>query len=183
MQHIFCVLVSTKTPGWEAQLIIWLEGDNHWLYRRCRARLGNWFDAEDATQDVTIKVIYSIHSFEGRSSLKTWVSRIADNHCYSLIKQRSARAVTEHLAQIILLYEHDRQSASLGLVTNEDDIHVQSTLQGLTSVNREILKLRYYEALSLSEMANALGLSLSATKMRLYRAINVFRVKHPDCPQ
>ena len=89
--------------------------------------------------------------------------------------------MTDHLAQIILIYEHDRQSAQLGLLIDEDAVQVRSTLQTLTSVNREILELRYYEALSLSEMASALGLSLSATKMRLYRAIDVFRVKHSEC--
>ena len=167
-----------RRAGWENLLLEWIEGDDHWLKRRCRSRLTNWFDAEDAVQDIIIRVIASIDRFERRSSLKTWVTVIADNHCYSMIRQRSARAINDHLFQCIVIHEHNRQTVHLDSMTTDRFELVQSTLQSLNADNREILELRFYKDLSLSEMASTLGMTLSATKMRLYRAINVFRVKY-----
>lgn len=169
-----------KSEGWESQLAEWLESDNHWLERRCRARLGNRLDTEDAKQEIAIKLIASFDRFERRSSLKTWVTAIADNHCNTLIRKRYAQAISEHLAQCIVIHEHDRQSVRFDLTRADGPEHVQSTMQSLSVDNREVLELRFYNDLSLSELATTLGLSLSATKMRLYRAIAVFRGKYCD---
>jgi len=64
-------------------------------------------------QDITIRVIASLDRFERRSSLKTWVTAIADNHCHTMIRQRSARAISNHLAHCIVIHEHDRQTGRL----------------------------------------------------------------------
>jgi len=108
------------------------------------------------------------------------VTAIADNHCNTVIRKRYARSISEHLAQCIVIHEHDRQSERFDLTRADGPEHVQSTMQRLSVDNREVLELRFYSDLSLSEVASTLGLSLSATKMRLYRAIAVFRNKYYD---
>jgi len=87
----------SQSTGWDSNIVFWLSNDNAWLKRRCAARLGSVADAEDAMQDITIKVLRSIGRFEGRSALRTWVTRIADNHCTSLLRNRTAKAMTNHL--------------------------------------------------------------------------------------
>ncbi|ASJ76578.1 RNA polymerase sigma factor [Granulosicoccus antarcticus] len=163
-------------PAWEDQLISWLSGNGAWLQRHCVALLGNSTDAEDAVQEITLKVIRAISRFEGRSSLRTWVSRIADNHCFTLIKKKSSRTLNEHLRHCLTLAEEDRHTEAAPDANEDSTGQVHSTLDRLTSTNREILELRYFEELSIKQMATALNLTQSATKMRLYRAMDVFKI-------
>jgi RNA polymerase sigma-70 factor (ECF subfamily) len=169
-------ICQLKRLGWETQLVNWLNGDGGWLLRRCVARLGSAADAEDALQDITLKLMGSIERFEGRSALRTWVIRIADNHCYTLLKRRNRFAISDHLRHSISLLEEQRHELS-GL--DEDTEHqVSTTLHALSDKNKEILRLRFFRDQSLDDMAMNLGLSLSATKMRLYRALDAFEKKY-----
>ena len=161
-------------------MIAWLAGDGAWLKRRCVFLLGNSADAEDAVQEITLKVIRGVTRFEGRSSLRTWVSRIADNHCFTLIKKRSSTLLTDHLQHCIALVEADRYSDSVQDDSEHTTERVQSTLKRLTENSREILMLRYFDELSINQMAEKLNLTQSATKMRLYRAMDLFKVKFQE---
>ncbi|MPZ52929.1 MAG: sigma-70 family RNA polymerase sigma factor [Acidimicrobiia bacterium] len=58
----------------------------------CYRMLGSSYEAEDAVQDALIKAWRAIDRFEGRSSLRTWLYRIATNVCYDLLKGRKRRA-------------------------------------------------------------------------------------------
>ena len=165
-----------RQTGWEHKLVLWLNTDSSWLLRRCTARLGSVSDAEDSLQDITLKVMSAIEQFEGRSTLRTWVIRIADNHCYTLIKRRNATALSDHLQHSISLMEEDRVNSTTD--DDETQIRVGSVLQTLSANNREILQLRFFGDQSLDEMAKSLKLSLSATKMRLYRAMDAFKQKY-----
>ena len=42
--------------------------------------------AEELTQDIFVKVYYSIHKYKGKSSFRTWIWRIAINHCKDYLK-------------------------------------------------------------------------------------------------
>ncbi len=57
----------------------------------------------------------------------------------------------------------------------ETAIEINTVLQELTELNQEVLQLRFFIDLSLDEMATSMNLSLSATKMRLYRAMDAFK--------
>jgi RNA polymerase sigma factor (sigma-70 family) len=64
------------------------------VYRLCLRMLGDPRDAEDATQDVLVKVVTNLASFEGRSALTTWVHQIAVRHVLAMKASRAeARAV------------------------------------------------------------------------------------------
>ncbi len=164
--------------GWELQLSQWLCTLRPWLQRRCTARLGNAFDAEDAVQEIAIKVMRSIRQFEGRSSLRTWVSRIADNHCNNVLRSNASHTLSDHLQNDLALLEEDRLTHLENTDSATDVERVNRTLSAMTSSNQEILQLRFFADLSLDDMATALNLSFSATKMRLYRAMNTFKDTH-----
>jgi RNA polymerase sigma factor (sigma-70 family) len=66
------------------------------IYRLCLRMLGDVGDAEDAAQDVLVKVITNLSSFEGRSALSTWVHQVAVRHVLGLKRSRAeARGVDE----------------------------------------------------------------------------------------
>lgn len=66
------------------------------VYRLCLRMTGDVRDAEDAAQDVLVKVVTNLSRFEGKSALTTWVHQIAVRHVLSLKKSRAEeRSVDE----------------------------------------------------------------------------------------
>ena len=99
---------QTGQAGWQAALAQWLHGSPGWLHRHCTVRLGCATTADDAVQEISLKVMSAIGQFEGRSTLRTWVTRIADNHCNGVIRQQCANLVSDHLQYSMILMEQNR---------------------------------------------------------------------------
>src|SRR5271170_653084 len=60
-----------------------------WIYNIAVRMLFHPQDAEDATQEILVKVLTSLSSFEGRSSFRTWLYRIAVNHVLNMKRGRA----------------------------------------------------------------------------------------------
>jgi RNA polymerase sigma-70 factor (ECF subfamily) len=136
------------------------------IFGICLRLVGNRQDAEDITQDVMLRVFNKLAGFEGRSSFKTWLVRVTSNACRDWIKKKvTSRQYTEALAhepqpENTMVYEEDRL---IGLLTE------------LSPADREVLTLRFVADLGLAEIAELTDSGLSATKMRLYRAVERLR--------
>lgn len=133
------------------------------IFHICLKILLNKDDAEDLTQEVMLKIFHAITRFEGRSTFKTWIARIATNSCLSaLSKIKRAKELKA------LLHDDPTQVESSGISTTKRDLDKAMLL--LSPKERQILTLRYTADLSIEEIADACDLGLSAAKMRLYRA-------------
>ena len=80
---------TTTLPG--------VQADDLELYRReltgyCYRMLGSGFEAEDAVQDTMLRAWRSVGRFEGRSSMRSWLYRIATTVCVDMLRGRKRRA-------------------------------------------------------------------------------------------
>ncbi len=144
------------------------------VHRVCLRILGSHSDADDVSQNVFLRVFRYLPAFERRSTFKTWLITIARNECFTFIsKQKNAGLGDVDYATI-----GDSEFSASNEHLLEDQVGagdmLAKTLASLSLRDREILTLRFVAELGLEEIATALDLSLSAAKMRLYRAVERF---------
>lgn len=148
------------------------------VFRLCLRMLGDVRDAEDAAQDVLVKVITNLSRFEGRSALTTWVHQIAVRHLMRLSKSRAElRAVDEDTLGALL----EQGLAFAATVPPpgpeerllEKEVRLSCTQGMLTMLNREErLALVLVELLGFdgAEAADIAEVSHDAFRQRLSRA-------------
>lgn len=131
------------------------------LLRMCTLCLGgDVYLAEDAVQDTFIKAMGAWPSFRGVCSEKTWLTGIAINICRSYLRSPWRRKRVEWEPKEIA---DDRQGVPC------DDTLLRAVL-ALPVKYREVVVLYYYRQLKAKEVAEMLGVSVSAVTMRLTRA-------------
>ena len=133
--------------------------------------------AEDVLQETFLKAFRSIGSFEGRSSVSTWLYRIAANEALMIIRRRKPETA--------LVDEKDQDDDESTdetiatdwccmpeeeLLTNESRKFMNEAIQKLSPALRVVFMLRDIDGLSIKETADALELSEAAVKTRLLRA-------------
>jgi RNA polymerase sigma-70 factor (ECF subfamily) len=135
------------------------------VFSRCFYILKENDLAAEATQDTMVKVYFALDKFEGRSSLKTWIYRIASNHCFNLLKKRHELSYEEMKEDGV---QFSNNEDILETIMNEDE--VLSFLSELPTDSRALLILKYADGYSYDEIAEITELSPSAVKMRIHRA-------------
>ena len=127
------------------------------IYRFCLYLTGQEADSYDITQDVFLRFIKYVDSYE-HNNLKGYLLIIARNLCRDYFHHRKDIACIE---AIISSGGEDRCLNNL-----ENQIFLQEALQKLPIKQREIIILRIYEELRFHEIAGILGVNLSTVKSR-----------------
>jgi RNA polymerase sigma-70 factor, ECF subfamily len=147
------------------------------IYRLGLRMLGNPQDAEDVLQNTFINVLTHIQNFEGRSSLATWLYRIASNEALMLIRKKKPEVNLEDIeggdedeglkptrfVDWSALPEHE-------LLSGEGKEFLDDAIRALPESLRIVFLLRDVEGLSIRETAEALNLTETNVKTRLLRA-------------
>jgi RNA polymerase sigma-70 factor, ECF subfamily len=92
---------DVDAAGWRPQegaLELELEAHRRELTGHCHRVLGSSFEAEDAVQETMVRAWRRIDGFEGRSSLRSWLYRIATNVCLDMQRRPERRARPLHAA-------------------------------------------------------------------------------------
>jgi RNA polymerase sigma factor (sigma-70 family) len=141
----------------------------HAVFNTIYRYLGNYEDVEDIAQEVFIKVWHKAKSFKGKSKFSTWLYRITVNHCLnyrSMHKQKlvSLDEMTEKEQvpeSLIVEVDHEkRQKAEI----------VRKAVNTLPERQRIALILSQFEEKSYKEIAEIMGVSLSAVESLIFRA-------------
>ncbi len=147
------------------------------IYRVCYRFVENRADAMDLAQEVFIKAFEHLASFRQESSLKTWLYRIAVNHCINHVKKHSYEfvEVSEHTGSV-------RASVQSQLEDHEQREHFRRLVKQLPPKQKAILELRINEQLSYEEIAKISGRSVSTIKASVFFALAKLRklVKDPN---
>lgn len=158
----------------------------------CYRMLGSPFDAEDAVQETMVRAWRDHEHFEGRSSLRTWLYRIATNVCIDMLRSRGRRVVpmdmrppsrVDDVHAMSMLPEHEWVLPVPGSWVEADDDPVQrviaretvrlafvAAIQRLTPRQRAVLILRDVLKFSAAESADLLGTTVASANSALQRA-------------
>jgi RNA polymerase sigma-70 factor, ECF subfamily len=159
----------------------------------CYRMLGSPFDAEDAVQDTMLRGWREFGRFEGRSSLSTWLHRIATNVCIDMLRKRSPRTVPMDLQPPTRaagaqnpppldertwvlpipdskLAVHNADPADQVVSRETVRLAFVAALQRLTPRQRAVLILRDVLQLSAAETAELLGTTVASANSALQRA-------------
>jgi RNA polymerase sigma-70 factor, ECF subfamily len=167
-------------------------------YRRelvgyCYRMLGSAFDAEDAVQEVMFRALRAADSFAGRSSLRSWLYRIATNVCLDMLRGRKRRAAPVGLGVPSLpeadrlgppLPEHtwispapdtrimpeDADPAELAVARETITLAFVTALQHLSPRQRAVLLLSQVLRFDANEIADQLDTTAAAVGKTLQRA-------------
>ncbi len=148
------------------------------LYRLALKMLWNPRDAEDVLQNTFLQAFQHLGEFEGRSTLSTWLYRIASNEALMMIRRRrpevtfsdtvpeqAGEAEVEPVEFTDWGYLPEEE-----LLSGETRDMLDQAIQHLPEIFRIVFILRDIEGLSIRETSEALNLTETAVKTRLLRA-------------
>lgn len=152
------------------------------INRKYRARLkrfiaqkvGNEEDIEEILQETFIAAIESYSRFSGKASLFTWLCAIAKHEISDYYRKKKIKTI---------LFSHfpwleNLASEALGpeqlLLRKEFEAKIKRTLVGLSEGYQQVLRLKYYQGLTVKEIAQRLNETVKAVESRLFRARKAF---------
>jgi RNA polymerase sigma-70 factor (ECF subfamily) len=156
------------------------EAHSRVIYYLCLRLLGEPQKAEDATHDVFLKAWRHLDQFQGRSTWRTWLYRVAINHCRNLQHKWSERHIlatdNDHLLQD---REVDHTSPLRVIEIKELGERIQRTLHQLPPEYRILLLLVADQELSYAEVAELTEQTADAVRGKLHRARKLFATEFP----
>jgi RNA polymerase sigma-70 factor (ECF subfamily) len=133
------------------------------IRKYARYMLGSWNEADDATQEIFLRVFKSWHQYGGQSAVRTWLWAIARNHIKDLLRAR--KKAYQHTSPIPV--EDHPMVHEMSTV----EIEVAETLEKLRESQRQAIILRYFEDMSVADTAVILGWSQGKVRTVTHRAL------------
>ena len=147
------------------KLIQFILDNQNRFYRLAYSYTRNQEDALDAVQSAVCKALEAFESIRNADAIKTWFYRILINECFNILKKRKRYALTADFEELDTPYyekAYDRE-------------YVEEELDRLEPDVQEMIKLRFFEEMSLKEIASITGCNLNTVKTKLYRGLKLLR--------
>lgn len=165
-------LVARTLAGDRNAFRMLVERHYNTVNRLCRSILRSQEDAEDATQEVFLRVYEALGQFAGRGAFGAWLRRLTVNHCLNRRQSAAARASAQSYSLDLLaetLPASDENDPEETLLRQEERARIQSELEELPPSQRAALGLRLLEGLSYEEIAEILGVPVNSVRSWLHR--------------
>lgn len=151
------------------------------VFRTCFRILGSSGVAEDATQEVFIRVYEQLSrsKFDGRSAFSTWLYRLSVNYALNLLRREKSGATLSAEGSITLKQLPVASPAPDENLSQQRERsgEIQAVLSTLTSEHRTVLVLREIEGLSYKEISDVLGIPIGTVMSRISRAREEFKAR------
>ncbi len=139
------------------------------VYTLCLRMLTVEEDAEEAAQDVFIKVFRSIQGFHEKSKFSTWLYRITYNQCISVIRKKVKMIDLVDDMPSLEVDESDLNGLE-SISREERGRYLRMALDALPETDGVVVTLFYYDELSLDEIAEITGLTNNNIRIKLHRS-------------
>lgn len=178
-EHYTDADIISKIVEGESQLYeLLIRRNNPFLYKIGRSYHYTHHDTEDLMQETYIQAFYSLSKFEGKSSFKTWITRIMLNNCFqknkkhSYINEKAVEEITiEKNNPMFQNHVHTEKT-----ILNKELGHVlENALNNIPEDYRIVFTLRELNGLNVNETAEAINISETNVKARLSRAKTMLR--------
>jgi RNA polymerase sigma-70 factor (ECF subfamily) len=128
--------------------------------------LGSPQDAEDALQEIFLKVFDRIKNYRGESAFSTWLYRMTTNYCLDLLRRRKILAFLgfENTPEV-----QDKKDSEKAIDLGFSPV-IGKAMAKLPDKQRACLLMREMEDLSYEDIASALRISLGSVKSNIHRA-------------
>ena len=147
------------------QLVAYILENQNRFYRLAYSYTKNQEDALDAVQNAVCKALESFESIRNTGAIRTWFYRILINESLHIIQKQKKEAASSDLEDVDVVYHekaYDQESVEEELDQLEPDV-------------QEIIRLRFFEEMSLKEISSITGYNLSTVKTKLYRGLKLLR--------
>ena len=153
------------------------------VYRLLRTLVGWHLEADDLTQEVFLRAWRNLRKFEGRSTLKTWLTRIAIN---AALNHRASGWVRNRVEPIegAGMFETPAPSSGGGLgalLRREEQSALEAAIEGLPNRQRETLRRVLEGEMKYAEIARAMSCTEGTVKANFFYAVrNLRRALNPE---
>ena len=153
------------------------------VYRYCLARLGNVHDAEDVAEEIFLKMLAGLPSYQWRKvPFAAWLMRIARNEVVSFARRNGKRMHDGELPEELV----DKRNADPAETTERtlalEDL--RSAVALLPEAQRDVIILRFASGLSVADTAKALGKNENNVKVLQHKGMQRLQVlmtpKYPE---
>ena len=145
------------------------------IFRFCRRALPSREDAEDATNEVFMKVRQKLGTYDSSRPFTAWLYKVASNHCWDMLRRRRIRQDLETGDVETLPLEHPDPGQLERLQAEHTSKEVRAGLDKLPDRARMALVLRYFGDMSYDEIAETLGVRRAFVGVLLLRARHQLR--------
>lgn len=138
------------------------------LYRLAYSYVKNKEDALDIVQDSIHKALKTVHTLEDTEKLKSWFIRIVINTSLDILRKNKRE---------VLVDEDILEFVSPKMIDQYENIDLIRLLEKLTPEYRIIIILKYFEDLTLREIAEILKENENTVKTRLYKGLKMLKLE------
>ena len=161
-------LITNCINGDETAIVRLIEEYQLGVFRIALSILSDPGEANEATQDTFIAALRALKSYRERSSFKAWLYKIALNVSRSrLRKRKTIERLQQTLTSIFEVHPQHTPSPEETVIGDEEDALIWKALERLGEKQRIPIVLRYYHDLSITEIAELLGIKEGTVHSRL----------------
>jgi RNA polymerase sigma-70 factor (ECF subfamily) len=166
---------AAVSAAWEGDFAALYEEHSRAIYYLTLRMLGDPTAAEDATHDVFLKAYRNRSRFRGESAVRTWLYRIAINHCQNLLQSWHRRHMLSNVDEAVWETTPAPSDTPLRILeTKELGQRIQRTLDALPEEYRLLLLLAADQQLSYRQIGELTQQSADAVRGKLHRARRAF---------